>query len=30
MAWLCGPEARKLTEVTIDVRDDFFKAMMQR
>lgn len=28
MAWLCGPEARNLTDVTIDVRDDFFKAMM--
>lgn len=29
MAWLCGPEARRLKDVTIDVRDDFFKAMMQ-
>ena len=28
MAWLCGPEARKLDEVLLDVRDDFFKAMM--
>lgn len=28
MAWLCGPEARKLEDVVLDVRDDFFKAMM--
>ena len=28
MAWLCGAEARKLDEVILDVRDDFFKAMM--
>ena len=28
MAWLCGPEARKLDEVLLDVRDDFFKSMM--
>ncbi len=28
MAWLCGPEARKLDDVVLDVRDDFFKAMM--
>lgn len=28
LAWLCGPEARKLDEVVLDVRDDFFKSMM--
>lgn len=28
MAWLCGPEARTLDEVLIDVRDDRFAAMM--
>lgn len=28
MAWLCGPDARKMDEVLIDVRNDFFKAMM--
>jgi NAD(P)-dependent dehydrogenase (short-subunit alcohol dehydrogenase family) len=28
MAWLCGPEARKLEEVVLDVRDDFFRSMM--
>ena len=28
MAWLCGPDARKLDEVVLDVRDEFFKAMM--
>ncbi len=28
MAWLCGPEARKLEEVMLDVRDDRFSAMM--
>lgn len=28
MAWLCGPQARKLEDVVLDVRDDFFKAMM--
>ncbi len=29
MAWLCGPGARALTEVMVDVRDDHFRAMMQ-
>jgi NAD(P)-dependent dehydrogenase (short-subunit alcohol dehydrogenase family) len=28
MAWLCGPEARRLEEVVLDVRDDRFRAMM--
>ena len=28
LAWLCGSEARKIEEVLIDVRDDFFKSMM--
>ncbi len=28
MAWLCTPPARKLDEVILDVRDDFFRAMM--
>ncbi len=28
MAWLCGPEARELDDVILDVRDDFFRAMM--
>ncbi|ROT96325.1 SDR family NAD(P)-dependent oxidoreductase [Histidinibacterium lentulum] len=28
MAWLCGPEARELDEVLLDVRDAFFKGMM--
>ena len=28
LAWLCGKEARKIEDVLIDVRDDFFKAMM--
>lgn len=28
MAWLCGPDARNLDEVLLDVRDEFFKAMM--
>jgi len=28
MAWLCGPDARKLEEVLLDVRDDLFKGMM--
>lgn len=28
MAWLCGPEARGLEEVLLDVRDDLFKGMM--
>jgi hypothetical protein len=28
MAWLCGPEARKLDTVLLDVRDDFFRSMM--
>lgn len=28
MAWLCGPEARSLDEVLLDVRDDRFRAMM--
>jgi NAD(P)-dependent dehydrogenase (short-subunit alcohol dehydrogenase family) len=29
MAWLCGPEARAKTDVLMDVRDDFFRAMMK-
>lgn len=29
MAWLCGPGARKLDDVCLDVRDQFFQAMMQ-
>lgn len=28
MAWLCGSDARRLDEVLLDVRDDFFRAMM--
>jgi NAD(P)-dependent dehydrogenase (short-subunit alcohol dehydrogenase family) len=28
MAWLCGPEARKLDEVALDVRDELFRSMM--
>ncbi len=28
MAWLCGPEARKLDDVVLDVRDDLFRSMM--
>ncbi|MBO6639343.1 MAG: SDR family oxidoreductase [Roseitalea sp.] len=28
MAWLCGPDARALDDVLLDVRDDFFRAMM--
>ena len=28
MAWLCGPDARKIDEVLLDVRQDRFKAMM--
>lgn len=28
LAWLCGPEARALEEVCIDVRDAFFKEKM--
>ena len=28
MAWLCGPDARKLDSVCLDVRDAFFQAMM--
>lgn len=28
MAWLCGPQARARTDVLMDVRDDFFRAMM--
>lgn len=28
MAWLCGAQARDLDEVLLDVRDDFFRAMM--
>lgn len=28
MAWLCGPDARALRDVVLDVRDDFFRAMM--
>ena len=27
MAWLCGPEARKLNDCLLDVRDDFFQKM---
>ena len=30
MAWLCGPDARRLDDVLLDVRDDFFKGMMGR
>lgn len=29
MAWLCGADARKLDDVLLDVRDDFFKTMMK-
>lgn len=28
MAWLCGPDARALGDVALDVRDEFFRAMM--
>jgi len=28
MAWLCGPEARRLEDVVLDVRDEFFRSMM--
>lgn len=28
MAWLCGPAARRLDDVILDVRDDRFRAMM--
>jgi NAD(P)-dependent dehydrogenase (short-subunit alcohol dehydrogenase family) len=28
MAWLCGPDARRLSDVVLDVRDEFFRAMM--
>ncbi len=28
MAWLCGPDARKLDDVVLDVRDAFFRSMM--
>ena len=28
MAWLCGPQARKLDEVLLDVREEPFKSMM--
>lgn len=28
MAWLCGPQARTIDDVLVDVRDDFFKTMM--
>jgi NAD(P)-dependent dehydrogenase (short-subunit alcohol dehydrogenase family) len=28
MAWLCGPDARALDDVVLDVRDDFFRSMM--
>ena len=28
MAWLCSPEARTLDDVVLDVRDEFFRAMM--
>lgn len=28
MAWLCGPEARALDEVMVDVRDERFQGMM--
>lgn len=28
LAWLCGPAARDLTDVALDVRDDFFRVMM--
>ncbi len=27
MAWLCGPDARKLDECLLDTRDDFFQDM---
>lgn len=29
MAWLCGPQARDIDDVILDVRDDRFKAMMR-
>ncbi len=29
MAWLCGPGARSLKEVCLDVRDDFFQALVR-
>lgn len=28
LAWLCGPGAREVKEVLLDVRDDFFRSMM--
>lgn len=28
LAWLCGPGAREVREVLLDVRDDFFRSMM--
>ncbi len=28
MAWLCGPQAREIDKVCLDVRDEFFTAMM--
>lgn len=28
MAWLCGPDARKLDDVLLDVREEPFKSMM--
>jgi NAD(P)-dependent dehydrogenase (short-subunit alcohol dehydrogenase family) len=28
MAWLCGPDARKLEDVILDVREEPFKSMM--
>lgn len=30
MAWLCGPEARKLDECLLDTRDAFFQNMAKR
>ena len=30
MAWLCGPQARKLDDVLLDVREEPFKSMMSR
>ena len=29
MAWLCGPDARALEDVVLDVRDDFFRNRMK-
>jgi hypothetical protein len=28
MAWLCGPQAREIDEVFLDVRQQRFKEMM--